>query len=920
MAATCVHGRTKSGSGTSTGRIDRRTIVRASALFTSMAAAAVLRRPRTTHGQSAETIAGKWVQPEDVGASEGLLGFSTDFPFHAIAPHWSSDVTTPVALELQFSQDGETFSDPVLVGPAHTDAGPGDRDGRTYGHLVSTRDASFVRYRGISDSGQVTSIPGLEFTYIDATGGPTLGEITTSSPAPSLSRPPIISREEWGASLAYGGADRAASEWTPEYQTVAHVIIHHSETPGFRDPLAEIRSIHYYHAVTRGWGDIGYNYLVDFMGNVYEGRVGGENVVGGHAYQYAYGSAGICSMGSFSLESSTPEAISGLTWITAWAARDLDALGQADFHETPNLPTICGHRDVNDSTCPGDGLYADLPVIRKAVAEIIATGGDLLQDPEFSPGQIVATVVEGANVRERPGTEETIVAALAFGSVLEVVDGPTTVDRNVWYQVASDDGWGWIGSTLIEPSDAAPPAGKYATGDDLIVNADVVNIRAEPSLRAPVVASVPFAEDASVAEGPVPAGGYRWYRVTTTYGEGWVAEQYLIAPNELKPRSRFLVGDSIVVGSPDGLNLRSDASRGTAVVASLSTGTPGIVVEGPRLSDRVTWLRIRTGLGTGWCVEEYLEESPTPVQFASSFAKGDTVQVDTDSLNLREKPGVDESVLATLGTGAVGTVIAGPQSVSNLNWLQLDTELGRGWCVDVFLAASDAAPARRSPAKGDVVYVDTDGVNLRDAAAIDAAVNVILLSGETGTVVDGPRAADGYSWFQVTSSRGSGWAASRYLSVGKSDPGNKQRISVGDAVSLSTDGINVRANPSMTAEVIKILLAGDIVSVVDGPTQAEGYTWFKLATDLGEGWAVDQYLVVESAAALSNDDTARVIDGELNLRAAASDGAEIIGVLANGAYVTIIDGQETANERRWVRVHSSRFGSGWAAEEFLERS
>src|SRR5699024_11679115 len=65
------------------------------------------------------------------------------------------------------------------------------------------------------------------------------------------------------------------------------------------------------------WGDIGYNYLVDFMGNVYEGRIGGDNVVGGHAYQYAYGSSGICEMGSFKTEPPTPEALAGLIWITA---------------------------------------------------------------------------------------------------------------------------------------------------------------------------------------------------------------------------------------------------------------------------------------------------------------------------------------------------------------------------------------------------------------------------------------------------------------------------------------------------------------------------------------------------------------------------------------------------------------------------
>lgn len=865
-------------------------------------------------------MAGEWTQPETGTSSVGSVDFAADFPFHAIAPHWSGDVSAPVAVEMQFSNDGQSFSDPVLVGPAHTDAGPVDRDGRTFSDLVFTPKSSFVRYRGIDDAGRVTSIPGLEFTYIDATGGPTLGDITPSSGKPTPDRPPIISREEWGASLAYGGADRAASLWTPQYQTVAHVIIHHSETPSFRDPLAEIRSIHYYHAVTRGWGDIGYNYLVDFMGNVYEGRFGGENVVGGHAYQYAYGSAGICSMGSFSLETSTPEAISGLIWISAWAGRNLDALGQADFHEQPNLPTICGHRDVNESTCPGDGLYADLPVIRQAVADIIASGGGLILEPEYSPGQIAEVTVEGANLRKVPGTDEPVAAALPFGTVVQVVDGPTTVDGNIWYQIAADAGWGWIASSLIDPSDAAPPVGEYAVGDALIVNTDLVNIRVEPSLRAGVVATVPSLEDARVIEGPLPTGGYRWYELDTAYGQGWAAEHYLVRPEELMPQSRFLAGDSVIVSDPEGLNLRSNASKGTGVVASLSTGTPGLVVEGPRLSDRLTWLRIQTAMGTGWCVEQYLDVSPFPVTFGSSFRKGDTVKVDTDALNLRERPGIDQPVLVSLSTGAVGTVVGGPRAASNLTWLQLDTDYGRGWCVETFLASSDSPPSRRTPETGDVVYVDTDGVNLRDVPRIDAKVNVILLSQETGTVIDGPREADGHTWFQLESARGTGWAASRYLGIGQPDPSNSAQIAIGDTVGLATDGINVRSTTSLSAEVIRILLAGDIVYVVDGPRQAEGYTWFKLATDYGDGWAVDRYLKRESAAPLAVGATARVRDGELNLRGDPSEGAEVIGVLADRTFVEVIEGRIEADARQWLRVRSSRYGSGWAAEEFLVRA
>ena len=77
------------------------------------------------------------------------------------------------------------------------------------------------------------------------------------------------------------------------------MIIHHTDSPNEQDPLTAIRAIYYYHAVTQEWGDIGYNFLIDRNGTIYEGRYGGANVVGGHALQYNYGSVGIGLIGDF---------------------------------------------------------------------------------------------------------------------------------------------------------------------------------------------------------------------------------------------------------------------------------------------------------------------------------------------------------------------------------------------------------------------------------------------------------------------------------------------------------------------------------------------------------------------------------------------------------------------------------------------
>src|SRR5581483_2113863 len=93
--------------------------------------------------------------------------------------------------------------------------------------------------------------------------------------------------------------------WPAEPQVPVKVIVHHTVTPNLEaDPAATVRSIYYYHAVTLGWGDIGYHHLVDWRGVVYEGRYGGRYVQAGHALQYNRGSIGVACLGDFT--STTP--------------------------------------------------------------------------------------------------------------------------------------------------------------------------------------------------------------------------------------------------------------------------------------------------------------------------------------------------------------------------------------------------------------------------------------------------------------------------------------------------------------------------------------------------------------------------------------------------------------------------------------
>lgn len=437
----------------------------------------MLGRPRRAAAQGAGlTIAGEWVEAEELGLAlaQGIGGdvvpeqisFQADFAFQGIAPHWDSVENPGAGIELSLSADGVNWSEPVWVVES-SDGGPPDRQGRRFGRMVPAPWASFVRYRTFDVQGNPATLPGLTFSYFDASNGPTLLEAAQPALTPSLARPPVIARAAWGADEALRFDEQEKEIWPVEYQAVEHIIVHHTDTTNFEDPVLGLRLIYYYHAVTRGWGDIGYNYLVDFMGNVYEGRVGGEAAVAGHAFQYNWGSAGIATMGRYFNEPMTPEMRSGLTWITAWAGRSLDPLAVPPFQDIPSLPTICAHRDVNATTCPGDAMYGDVELMRGAVREVLAgTVAAAPPSPGFLPGDLVMTSAVGGNLRDMPTIEANVLATVAIDEVLTVQDGPVTNDGYVWYQVQGATITGWMASDalVLAGGEAAPaPANDAAS-------------------------------------------------------------------------------------------------------------------------------------------------------------------------------------------------------------------------------------------------------------------------------------------------------------------------------------------------------------------------------------------------------------------------------------------------------------------------
>jgi len=230
-------------------------------------------------------------------------------------------------------------------------------------------------------SGRSPILEEITLTYINSTSGPTTAEARQAAlplggvAALYLPQPEVIPRAAWGADESYRFDDEGEEIWPPAYHPVEKIIIHHTATANDdQHPAAWIRAIYYYHALTRGWGDIGYNYLIDRFGNIYEGRYGGPDVIGGHALSYNLGSVGIGALGTYgnaegSIAPPVP-LLESLTSLVTWeCARSLIHPERHSFFVETELPNIAGHRQCllggrPRTSCPGDYLFAKLPVLR----------------------------------------------------------------------------------------------------------------------------------------------------------------------------------------------------------------------------------------------------------------------------------------------------------------------------------------------------------------------------------------------------------------------------------------------------------------------------------------------------------------------------------------------------------------------------
>jgi hypothetical protein len=518
--------------------------------------------------------------------------------YDRVAVHWVAARGTEdrFYVELRTSADAVTWSAWDLLS-ADEDMANVDTNEWFASPQLAVAGARYAQYRIWLTDGNPSNVQRVGLTFMDVNdlnAGPVVRLVNDivgaakdvarsfTEPAPAsaaVANPTrILTRQEWAA-------DEKLMQWTPRYpQRVLKAVVHHTVTDdgGNGQVAAAIRAIYYYHAVTRGWGDIGYSYLVDKYGNVWTGRQGGDNTEGGHAYGWNKGSIGIAAIGTYSVTAPTPAMVASIANIIGmkFSQFGIQPYGADPYvHQeqapdgtwinvTSNPPNVQGHRDCNyiqsqyggQTACPGNALYTQLVNIRQMAQSAVINGYNQMPfiDPALPkagyPGALINVAVNVLNRGKQnipAGTRvsyrvlqgaTSVVAQGATGTIdADIVPGggaSTTVPFTVpaignyivrWDLQASGTWW--------NPLYGSPVREQYFRGADWSVDWVSDNVPTSWTAGETKMITATFANDGgriwnAASPGPVQLG-YKW--VSNATGNTFPGTNRVSLPGDVQP-------------------------------------------------------------------------------------------------------------------------------------------------------------------------------------------------------------------------------------------------------------------------------------------------------------------------------------------------------------------------------------------------
>ncbi|GAA1751835.1 hypothetical protein GCM10009710_34570 [Aeromicrobium alkaliterrae] len=365
-----------------------------------------------------------------------------DLPsFELLGVTWTGGVPAEVAeVQVRWQQDG-TWSDWTILDPEDEPAEGGIPG--TEPKWVGASQAAQARIVATEDIDPA----GLTLVTVDPGASPTLTQAAGAQPN-------ITSRAQWGA-RAYGGAGCGAA---PDNGTFQGTIVHHtagSNVYTAAQSVGIVRSIQAYHMDGQRWCDIGYNFLVDRYGQIFEGRAGGitKTPYGAHAGNTAVNAntTGVSLMGEFTSEVPPQAMKDALVRLVAWRHSLFNTPAKGAYSiGGVTIQRIDGHRSVKSTACPGQQVFT----------WINAAGG--LRDQ-------VAAAMTPTGLVQVPGRPEVwLLNGSSKHHVTDVADLSVLASRLGWVRQ--------VPAAQVDPLPTGGPASRYVhdprTGTLYLLQAD----------------------------------------------------------------------------------------------------------------------------------------------------------------------------------------------------------------------------------------------------------------------------------------------------------------------------------------------------------------------------------------------------------------------------------------------------------------
>jgi uncharacterized protein YgiM (DUF1202 family) len=234
--------------------------------------------------------------------------------------------------------------------------------------------------------------------------------------------------------------------------------------------------------------------------------------------------------------------------------------------------------------------------------------------------------------------------------------------------------------------------------------------------------------------------------------------------------------------------------------------------------------------------------------------------------------------------------------------------------------------------KNDIAVVATDLLNVRSDAGLDGRIVTTFGNGLRLLILDGPRDADGYTWYKVQGIGDSdedplvGWVASDFIAA----EGAEDNFASARWVVVSDGPVNVRMGAGTSRSIVTTMAEGETASVIGrtGLSDANGYTWINLLLNDGSsGWVATDFLSILTAdpgdggneGGFDGAEGVEVIDGPLNVRNTPSLTGSIGHTVQTGFkfFIAIDSDLVEADGYTWVNITTFGAIHGWVATDFV---